>query len=79
MQVAALLLSLASGHILASVLNIAGLALVAERHLKRKQLLDPLELWKQLPHARRRAYMKLIAYGVTFAFTMFRCALTALC
>lgn len=37
-------------------------------------MLDALELWKQLPTARKFTYMKLAAFSVAFVFTTFRCA-----
>lgn len=73
-QCLVLLLSLSSGHVVAALLNIAGTALLVHRYVQGKHLLDSLELWKQLPQAKRTSYMKLAAFGVAFAFTMFRYA-----
>lgn len=72
LQAAVLLASMLSGHFIASALNVAGAALIAERSLRGKHLLDALELWKQLPTARRFTYMKLAAFSVAFVFTTFR-------
>lgn len=74
LQVAVLLASILSGHFLAAAINLAGAALVAERVLRGKHMLDALELWKQLPTARRFTYMKLAAFSLAFVFTTFRCA-----
>lgn len=71
-QVTAFVLSLVSGHYVAAVLNVPGVILIANRFLKRKEYLEPLELWKQLPAAQRAFFWKLGAAGVTFTFTMFR-------
>lgn len=73
-QCLVLLLSLSSGHIVAALLNFAGAALLVHRFVQGKHLLDSLELWKQLPQAKRTSYMKLAAFGGAFAFIMFRCA-----
>eukprot|EP00892_Ulva_mutabilis_P011294 jgi/Ulvmu1/8537/UM044_0071.1 len=72
LQVAVLIASLLSGHIIASAINIVGTALIAERMFRGKHRLDALELWKQLPAARRFTYMKLAAFCLAFVFTTFR-------
>ena len=73
---AVLLASVLSGHFIASVINIVGAAFVAERIFRGKHMLDALELWKQLPTARRFTYMKLASFSLAFVFTTFRCAPT---
>jgi hypothetical protein len=73
-QLVVLLLSAFAGHVVAAILNIAGTALLVHRYVQGKQKLDSLELWKLLPQAKRHSYYKLAAFGVAFAFTMFRYA-----
>ena len=74
MQVLVLALSVTSGHIVAALLNLAGVGLLARRYQTGKLQLDSVELWKLLPEAKKFTYCRLGAYGVAFAFTMFRCA-----
>jgi Cornichon protein len=76
-QVAALALSLFSGHVVATLLNLVGTGLLASRHWAGKQSLDSLELWKLLSQAKKWTYYKLAAFGSAFAFTMFRCELVS--
>jgi hypothetical protein len=73
-QATVMALSASSGHVIASLLNLGGVALLVHRHLSGKHLLDSLELWKLLPQAKKYTYYRLALFGLAFAFTMFRCA-----
>ena len=72
-QGSVLCLSVTSGHVIASFLNIAGAAVLGYRFYTGKQYLDSVELWKLLPQAKKWTYYKLAAFATAFAFTMFRC------
>jgi hypothetical protein len=74
-QLVVLLLSIFAGHVVAAILNLGGAALLIHRFYHQKHKLDSLELWKLLPQAKRHSYYKLAAFGIAFAFTMFRCLL----
>lgn len=71
-QLSILAISLVSGHMVASLLSAVGTGLLVHRHALGKHLLDPLELWKQLPQARQYTYFKMGAFSAAFVFITFR-------
>lgn len=71
-QLTILAISLVSGHMVASLLSAVGAGLLIHRHARGKHLLDPLELWKQLPQARQYTYFKMAAFSASFVFVTFR-------